>query len=605
MRRAARRGRACRSSSTRTASTSSSRSSGARATVLTPHAGELGRLLGEESAGSTRTGSRPPGAPPSASAASSCSRARTRSSPRPARACSSSRRPGARARDGGHRRRPDGRRRRVPRQGHGAAPRRRGGRGRARARRRGRLAAGRADRERRGRRAARARSPGERLDVVTGAFSYTGPPHRAPAAAPTGGACARSRARRRQTAAERARAGAAPVRRPPRARREPARRGHALQHVLDPLRARRRDLRRARSRTRARSSPPRARPASAGSSTSASRTRREDSPLAVLPRQGAARAGAAGVRRSRTRSCGRRWSSGSLDILVNNIAWMLRRLPLFLVAGDGRYRVQPVSARTSRRSAWTAAREDEDVVVDAAGPETYTFAELVRLVGVAVGARRRSSARRRGLVLAPRRPRRPAPARRRCSRATSSRACGRACSSRTSRRADARASASGWPRTRDGLGRRYVSELARNYRRSADRSELTIDLGAVRRNARDAAGARSRAPSSGRSSRRTATGTAPSTSAGAALEAGATALCVATVPEALVLRRGARRRARILVLGPGDEPRGRRGARRRARARRSPTARSPRACASTSSSTRAWAAGASPSCPRRGARSSA
>ena len=57
---------------------------GARA-VLTPHAGELARLLGEESAWVARTGSRPRGAAPRRSARSACSRAPTRSSPPRAR----------------------------------------------------------------------------------------------------------------------------------------------------------------------------------------------------------------------------------------------------------------------------------------------------------------------------------------------------------------------------------------------------------------------------------------------------------------------------------------------------------------------------------------
>ena len=83
------------------------------------------------------------------------------------------------------------------------------------------------------------------------------------------------------------------------------------------------------------------------------------------------------------------------------------------------------------------------------------------------------------------------------------------------------------------------------------RSELTIDLGAVRRNVADAAPARSTAASSGRSSRPTATATAPSTRPRAALGAGATALCVATVAEGVALRREFPSE-RILVLGPAE-----------------------------------------------------
>ena len=80
---------------------------------------------------------------------------------------------------------------------------------------------------------------------------------------------------------------------------------------------------------------------------------------------------------------------GPNDILVNNIAWVLRRLPFFLVARDGRYRVQPVSVEDTARLAVDAGEREDEVVVDAAGPETYTFEELVRLVAAAVGVRRR------------------------------------------------------------------------------------------------------------------------------------------------------------------------------------------------------------------------
>jgi uncharacterized protein YbjT (DUF2867 family) len=75
---------------------------------------------------------------------------------------------------------------------------------------------------------------------------------------------------------------------------------------------------------------------------------------------------------------------GPRDILVNNIAWILRRFPVFVVPGDGRGRVQPVSAEDVAEIAVTTAAG----TVDAAGPEEYSFAELVRLVGAAIGCRR-------------------------------------------------------------------------------------------------------------------------------------------------------------------------------------------------------------------------
>jgi uncharacterized protein YbjT (DUF2867 family) len=74
---------------------------------------------------------------------------------------------------------------------------------------------------------------------------------------------------------------------------------------------------------------------------------------------------------------------GPRDILVNNIAWILRRFPVFVVPGDGSGRAQPVSAEDVARIAVTATG-----TVDAAGPEQYSFSELVRLVGAAIGCRR-------------------------------------------------------------------------------------------------------------------------------------------------------------------------------------------------------------------------
>jgi len=80
---------------------------------------------------------------------------------------------------------------------------------------------------------------------------------------------------------------------------------------------------------------------------------------------------------------------GAADILLNNIAWCLRRSPLFPVPGDGSYRVQPVSVGDTARLAVDAGLSEEDVVLDAAGPETYTYEQLVRLMATAVGRRPR------------------------------------------------------------------------------------------------------------------------------------------------------------------------------------------------------------------------
>jgi uncharacterized protein YbjT (DUF2867 family) len=80
---------------------------------------------------------------------------------------------------------------------------------------------------------------------------------------------------------------------------------------------------------------------------------------------------------------------GPRDILVNNIAWGLRRTPVFPVAGDGRYRVQPVSVEDVATICVDAGEAEEDFVLDAAGLDTLSYDELVRLVAAAVGSRAR------------------------------------------------------------------------------------------------------------------------------------------------------------------------------------------------------------------------
>lgn len=76
---------------------------------------------------------------------------------------------------------------------------------------------------------------------------------------------------------------------------------------------------------------------------------------------------------------------GKEDILVNNIAWLIRTSPVFPIFGSGRYRVQPVFVEdlaeiTIRQSTSTAG-----ATVDAIGPETFTFHELVALIAEKIG----------------------------------------------------------------------------------------------------------------------------------------------------------------------------------------------------------------------------
>ncbi len=76
---------------------------------------------------------------------------------------------------------------------------------------------------------------------------------------------------------------------------------------------------------------------------------------------------------------------GDGDVLINNIAWLVRRLPLFAVPGTGTYHLRPVFVGDVADLAVLGGSRDDNYVVDAVGPETYTFEKLVRLVAEAVG----------------------------------------------------------------------------------------------------------------------------------------------------------------------------------------------------------------------------
>ena len=78
---------------------------------------------------------------------------------------------------------------------------------------------------------------------------------------------------------------------------------------------------------------------------------------------------------------------GPEDILINNIAWFLRKFPIFAVFGSGDYRVQPVSVGDVAEIAVSAAHKDENIIIDAVGPEIYTFEELVRLIADRIRSR--------------------------------------------------------------------------------------------------------------------------------------------------------------------------------------------------------------------------
>lgn len=79
---------------------------------------------------------------------------------------------------------------------------------------------------------------------------------------------------------------------------------------------------------------------------------------------------------------------GKEDILINNIAWALRRLPVFGVFGNGEYSIQPIYVEDMAALAVEQGTGSENVTIDAIGPETFTYRGLVEATGEAIGKRR-------------------------------------------------------------------------------------------------------------------------------------------------------------------------------------------------------------------------
>lgn len=76
---------------------------------------------------------------------------------------------------------------------------------------------------------------------------------------------------------------------------------------------------------------------------------------------------------------------GGEDILINNIAWALRRLPAFGVFGDGHYGIQPIHVEDLAALAVAQGRETADITLNAVGPESFTYRGLVETIGRIIG----------------------------------------------------------------------------------------------------------------------------------------------------------------------------------------------------------------------------
>jgi uncharacterized protein YbjT (DUF2867 family) len=77
---------------------------------------------------------------------------------------------------------------------------------------------------------------------------------------------------------------------------------------------------------------------------------------------------------------------GKEDILINNIAWALRHLPVFGIYGDGRYRLQPIYVDDLAAAAIDRMTGAGNETINAIGPETYSYREMVEMIAREIGS---------------------------------------------------------------------------------------------------------------------------------------------------------------------------------------------------------------------------
>ena len=80
---------------------------------------------------------------------------------------------------------------------------------------------------------------------------------------------------------------------------------------------------------------------------------------------------------------------GLEGILINNIAWLLRKFPIFAIPGSGKYRLQPVFVEDLAEIAVSAGHREDNIVIDAVGPEVFTYEELITLIARNISSRAR------------------------------------------------------------------------------------------------------------------------------------------------------------------------------------------------------------------------
>jgi len=80
---------------------------------------------------------------------------------------------------------------------------------------------------------------------------------------------------------------------------------------------------------------------------------------------------------------------GQEDILINNIAWMIRNMPIMGVFGDGKYRLQPIYVNDLAQIAVEQGKNSNNIIIDAIGPETFEYKELIETIAKILGINRK------------------------------------------------------------------------------------------------------------------------------------------------------------------------------------------------------------------------
>ena len=75
------------------------------------------------------------------------------------------------------------------------------------------------------------------------------------------------------------------------------------------------------------------------------------------------------------------------DVLINNIAYLLRRLPVFGVPGRGDYPIQPMHVDELARMAVEAGQRSDNLTRDAVGPDVFSFKALLQRIKMVTGSR--------------------------------------------------------------------------------------------------------------------------------------------------------------------------------------------------------------------------